>query len=103
MEIETENWPRIGVVLSIIWILVVSYWVFAHVDNKAVGTAQALYESCASVPHADVAACLRAVVGKDYRMSHEELVRDAFRYWPSFAFGPLVLAWLLIYLFKKLL
>jgi hypothetical protein len=103
MEVEQENWPRIGVILSVIWIIVVTYWIFAHADNRAVAATRALYESCASVPHADVAGCLRAVSGKDYRITHEEFVRDAFHYWPSFTFGPLVLAWLGVYLFKKLL
>jgi hypothetical protein len=103
IDFESWNWMKIGMIVSLLWVVSMTFLVFYYADNRAVGSTQALYESCAAVSHSDVRGCLKAVLSEDYPHNKNETMNDGFRYWPSFAFGPVVIGWIIGYAIKFLL
>jgi hypothetical protein len=86
-----KGWQRIGIVLSVLWVLCVSMPFFQHADVNAPGIAS-VYLQCIGEPHADRRECrARAEWFRDE-------ARSEFRAgWPWFALGPVLVVWLFIY------
>ena len=94
MGVRLNGWQRIGVVLSVLWIVVVGFWRNDAIIKSAQETAEAFYNTCVDAhPYPNDQSCVDEIWKNFELFSRGHWIDAAF-----VAFVPILIAWLLVWL-----
>jgi hypothetical protein len=90
--VRLNSWQRIGIVLSVLWVLFVSMQFFQNAGDVNGPGISSVYLQCISEPDAH-----RSVCKARAEWFREQAISEFRAGWPWFALGPVLVVWLLLY------